>query len=79
VTLPHHWTPRAREKLAVALLSAFLLGWIGVSLTVQVFQIHDQGYGSGIANRGHLPDQIRERYGVDRIVSPQQLMNATSR
>lgn len=79
MTLPHHWSPSAREKLAVALLTTFLLGWIGVSFTIQAFQIHDQGYGSGITNRGYLPDQIRVRYGVDAGTTPQQLMNETSR
>jgi hypothetical protein len=79
VSLPHNWSPRAREKLAVILLTAFLFGWIGVSFTVQAFQIHGQGYGSGIVNRGHLPDQIRERYGAPPGTTPQQLMNETSR
>jgi hypothetical protein len=77
--LPHQWDTGAREKLAIALLIAFLFGWVGVSLTVQIFQIHDQGYGSGITNRGHLPVQIRERYGVDEHTTPQQLMDETSR
>jgi hypothetical protein len=79
LALPHDWNQRSREMLAVALVTTFLLGWIGISLAVQVFQIHDQGYGSGITNRGHLPDQIRERYGVGKDTTPQQLMNETSR
>jgi hypothetical protein len=79
VTLPHKWSSPARERLAVILLTAFLLGWIGVSITVQALQIHDQGYGSGITNRHHLPDQIRNRYGAPGATTPQQLMDATSR
>jgi hypothetical protein len=77
--LPYKWGTGTREKLAIALLSAFLFGWVGISLTVQAFQIHDQGYGSGVVNRGHLPDQIRERYGVPPGTTPHQLMNETSR
>ncbi len=77
--LAHHWNPHTREKLAVVLLTAFLFGWIGVSLTVQALQIHQQGYGSGITNRQHLPDQIRDRYGVDGATTPQKLMGETSR
>jgi len=77
--LPNKWDTGARETLAIALLIAFLFGWVGVSLAVQAFQIHDQGYGSGIVNRGHLPAQIRERYGVPQGTTPQQLMDETSR
>lgn len=79
MTPPNKWNPPAREKLAVVLLTAFLLGWIGICITVQGLQIHDQGYGSGITNRQHLPDQIRDRYGIPGVSTPQQLMNATSR
>ena len=74
-----HWNARTKEKLAVVLMTAFLLGWIGVSLIILGLQISDQGYGSGITNRGHLPDQIRERYGIEGVTTPQQLMDATSR
>jgi hypothetical protein len=79
VKMPSQWSPRAREKLAVTLMTVFLFGWIGVSLGVQTLQIHQQGYGSGITNRGHLPDQIRDRYRIPGITTPQQLLDATSR
>lgn len=79
MSVPHDSNSRAREKLAVILLTTFLFGWIAVSFTVQALQIHDQGYGSGIVNRGHLPDQIRERYGAPAGTTPKQLMDETSR
>jgi hypothetical protein len=79
VTLPHRWSERAREKLAVALLTAFLLGWIGVSITVQAFQIHHNGFGSGITDRHHLPGEIRDRYHMENATTPEQVMEATSR
>ena len=78
IPLPR-WSPRAREKLAIILMSAFLFGWIGIALTVAGLQIHDQGYGGGITDRHHLPDQIRDRYGFPNVSTPHQLMNATSR
>jgi hypothetical protein len=79
VTLPHKWKPRAREKLAVTLLCAVLFGWIGVCLTVSALQISHYGYGSGLSNRAHLPDQIKARFQMPDATSPHGLMEATSR
>jgi hypothetical protein len=79
MTLPDIHNPRVREKMAVLLLTAFLFGWVGVCLTVQALQIHHQGYGSGIINRQHLPDQIRDHYDIPGVTTPRQLMDATSR
>jgi hypothetical protein len=77
--LPHNWSPQARMKLGVALLTAFLFGWAGISFGIQAMQVIDQGYGSGIINRHHLPDQVRERFRVGKDVTPDELMNMTSR
>lgn len=74
-----HWSPEARMKLGVGLMTAFLLGWAGISFGIQAMQVVEQGYGSGIVNRRHLPDQIRERFRVGPDVTPQELMNMTSR
>jgi hypothetical protein len=79
VTAPWNWTPRARERLAVALLCAFLFGWIGVCLGVTFLQIGHYGYGSGITNRTHLPDQVKVRFGHPEATTPHELMEATSR
>jgi hypothetical protein len=79
VNLPHRWSARAREKLAVALLTTFLLGWIAVSLAVTAGQIHQAGYGSGITNRAHLPEQIKTRYNLPDATTPHEVMEATSR
>jgi hypothetical protein len=79
VTLPHKWNPRAREKLAVALLCAFLFGWIGVCLGVTFLQIDHYGYGSGLTNRAHLPPEIKARFGHPEAQTPYELMEKTSR
>ena len=79
MALPHKWNTRAREKLAVVLLSAFLLGWIAISLSITVAQIHHYGYGSGITNRGHLPAEIKVRFGHPDAITPKQLLKETSR
>jgi len=79
VTLPHRWSPRSREKLAVTLLTTFLLGWIALSLAVTAAQIDHAGYGSGITNRGHLPEQIKTRYHLPDAATPHEVMEATSR
>ncbi len=71
--------PRVREKAGVLLLTAFLFAWIGTCLTAQALQIHHQGYGNGISNRRHLPDQVRDRYDMPGVTTPRQLMDATSR
>jgi hypothetical protein len=73
------WDQRTREKIAVALLTAFLLGWIGVSLVVQGLQIQHYGYGSGIVNRQHLPDQIKQKFHAPGNVTIDQLMQETNR
>jgi hypothetical protein len=79
VTLPTAWSRRSREKLAVTLLCAVLFGWIGVCLGVTALQIHHNGYGSGITNRTHLPDQVKARFGHPEARTPHELMEATSR
>ncbi|WP_019873381.1 hypothetical protein [Sporichthya polymorpha] len=70
---------RAREKLAVALLTTFLLGWIAVCLAIQAWQAHHHGYGGGITNRGHLPDEIVERFGGTPGMTKEELMELTNR
>jgi hypothetical protein len=72
-------SPQARMKLGVALLTAFLFSWAGISFGIQAMQVVNQGYGSGIINRRHLPDQVRERFHVGKDVTPEELMNMTSR
>lgn len=79
MTLPHRWSQRSREKLAVTLLSVFLLGWIALSLAVTTGQISLAGYGSGITNRAHLPEQIKQRYNLPNATTPHEVMEATSR
>ena len=79
MTLPHRWSQRSREKLAVTLLTTFLLGWIAVSLAVTAGQIHQAGYGSGFSNRAHLPEQIKQRYDLPNAATPHEVMEATSR
>ena len=79
MTLPHRWNPRAREKLAVVLLCTFLFGWIGVCLGVTFLQIAHNGYGSGLSNRAHLPEQIKLRFGHPEATTPHELMELTSR
>jgi hypothetical protein len=79
VSLPHKWSQRSREKLAVTLLTTFLLGWIAVSLAVTAGQINHAGYGSGITNRAHLPEQIKDRYNLPDATTPHEVMEATSR
>ena len=74
-----HLTPQAREKLAVFLMTAFLLGWIAVSMIVAIVQIGHYGYGSGITNRQHLPVEVKQEFGRPDAQTPQQLMNETSR
>ncbi|GAA0608098.1 hypothetical protein GCM10009547_07560 [Sporichthya brevicatena] len=69
----------SREKLAVFLLTAFLLGWIGVCLIIQGWQINHHGYGSGITNRGHLPDEVVERFGGTPGMTKEELMELTNR
>lgn len=69
----------AREKLAVFLLTAFLLGWIAICLGIQFWQAHHHGYGTGITNRGHLPDEIVERFGGTPGMSKEELMELTNR
>lgn len=79
MTLPHRWSARSREKLAVTLLTTFLLGWIALSLAVTAGQINHAGYGSGITNRAHLPEQIKSRYNLPDATTPHEVMEATSR
>jgi hypothetical protein len=69
----------AREKLAVILLTTFLLGWMAICLTIQFWQAHHHGYGSGITNRGHLPDEVVERFGGTPGMTKEELMELTNR
>jgi hypothetical protein len=63
----------------VAVLTAFLFGWVGISFSIQAMEAVHQGYGSGITNRHHLPDQVRDRFRVGKDVTPDELMNMTSK
>lgn len=71
--------PRAREKLAIILVSVLLLGWLAVCTAIQIRQIIHHGYGSGITNRGHLPDEVRDYYDVGPDVSKEELMEMTNK
>lgn len=73
------WDQRTREKTAVVLLTAFLLGWIGVSIAIQTLQIHHYGYGSGIVNRQHLSDQVKQKFHAPGNTTIDQLMQETNR
>lgn len=69
----------SREKLAVVLLTTFLLGWIAVCLVIQFWQVQHHGYGGGITNRGHLPDEVVERFGGTPGMTKEELMELTNR
>jgi hypothetical protein len=74
-----HASPRTKEKLAVTLMTTFLFGWIVITLVIQAFQIHQQGYGSGFDDGHRLPDQVRYQFHHDGPTTPDDLMNETSR
>ena len=69
----------SREKLAVVLLTTFLLGWMAICLSIQFWQAHHHGYGSGLTNRHHLPDSVVERFGGTPGMTSDQLMELTNR
>jgi len=69
----------AREKLGIILISVFLAGWISVSFGIQIYQGIHAGYGLGFTNRGHLPDEIRDRYDIGPDVTKEELSERTRR
>jgi hypothetical protein len=79
MTAYSQWKPVQKEKLALRVMTSFLVGWIVVSLVITGFQIHHQGYGSGIGDGNRLPEQVRYEFHRQDLTTPRQLMDATSR
>jgi hypothetical protein len=79
MTAYSQWSPIRKEKLALQLMTSFLVGWIAVCMAVVGFQIVHYGYGSGIGDGNRLPEQVRYEFHRPDLTTPQQLMDATSR
>jgi hypothetical protein len=70
-----------KEKRAISLLIFFLVAWIATIITVQVVQIHQNGYGSGFGDGGHVPPSVLRQLDVPngQNLTKEQLMKATNR
>lgn len=67
------------EALGIALMIAFLGGWITLAVILQVIQVRSHGYGGGIGDGGHVPQEVRAQLGVPADYTATQIMRATNR
>jgi hypothetical protein len=49
------------QKVAVALMLTFLVGYFAIVIGVQFGQGVRHGYGTGFSNNGHVPTQVLRR------------------
>jgi hypothetical protein len=49
------------QRIAVAAMLAFLIGYFAIVIGVQFAQSVRYGYGSGFSNQGHVPAQVLRR------------------
>ena len=54
-----------RRKVGTYLMLLFTVGWIVVMLSIQFYQAHVMGFGSGFGDGGHMPAEIAAKYGND--------------
>lgn len=59
--------PWGGQKLGAYLVAFALIGWMIAMPTIELFQAHHHGYGSGIGDGGRIPPAVVQMYGnVDR-------------
>lgn len=53
-----------KRKSGFYLMTFFLVGWIVVTLSIQFYQGHVLGYGTGFGDGGRVPPAVAQRAGV---------------
>jgi hypothetical protein len=65
------------QKIALGLLMTLCLGSFAAFIVIDVILAAHYGYGSGLTNRGHVPDEVAIAWGAQPGISAQELANRT--